>query len=358
MSSRPHNICLGMMRMNDAKRQSFATAVAQVRHLEKGLLGDRAIEEMLASRDVAHIETLLRESGYENIGRSTLNRLNFDALLRDAMELFAAQLLDITPDRGILDLLFLEHDIYNIKALLMREDAEVSFDGDLVRIPADRSARYRLLAQTADIAHEDWADQLFLQAQALYREGGSKAMQEWLDQYYHQQLLQIAKGCGVPVCIAYAQAKIDFYNILCVLRIQRIAEHQPTDVQDEQIQALYSRILIDGGTIAPDTVMQLHKMSVPQMMLLFDGTLYRQYLMNGIHAYSFSQDISFLEKCMDDYLTSLMRKDQFIALGPEPLLGYLHGRWIEAMNIRLILTSVFWDIPSQVVSERLRDSYA
>lgn len=345
--------------MNESKRQSFATAVVQIRAMEKQMIPSLALDDLLANPSAAHIEAILRDSGYDNISRASLSRMNFDTLLREALELFSSQVLAITPDREILDLLFLEHDIYNISALLMHDDPNVSFDGDLVRIPADRSARYRLLNQKADIPREDsWYEALFVQAESLYRQSGSKAVQELLDQCYYRQLLSIAQRTGIPLCMAYAQAKIDFYNILCVLRIQRIAQHQNPAPDEGRIQALYRRILVNGGAIAPDTVKELYQMTVPQMMLLLDGTIYRQHLLDGIHAYSFSKDLSSLEKCMDDYLTELMRKHQFVALGPEPLLGYLHGRWIETMNIRLILTALFWGVPVQVVSERLRESYA
>ena len=47
-----------------------------------------------------------------------------------------------------------------------------------------------------------------------------------LERRYFEALARVAAQCGAPLCLQYARAKIDFYNILSMLRLARMASAQ------------------------------------------------------------------------------------------------------------------------------------
>lgn len=332
--------------MRAAERGAFAMAVVETREKEKKMLAFDTFERLLAESSPQKAEAALIAGGYAGVVPGLLSASNFDGLLRRAEESFAAQMLAISPDPKILDLFFLEYDLFNIKALLMKNDEDVAFNGDPVAYSAgepSRTARF-----------EQW----FQSAQALYMEKGAKAMQETVDRQYFEKLLQLAHASGVPLCVDYALARVDFYNLLCLLRINRIAAARGIALDGAQADALYDRVWIPGGRVPLETLKDLKGAAVGPLMLLMDGTVYRDYLVEGFRGYSYGNQLYPLEKKMDDYLTELMRKGRGIALGPEPLLGYLHGRRMETLNFRLVLTGLYLKVSKPVIAERLRETYA
>lgn len=346
-----------VMPMREAERLSFAQAVVETRGMEKKLIHMETLNAVLAKQDLAKLEAALQAGGYHWIEKGVLRRDNYDDLLRLEMESFAAEVVALSPDKAVMDVLFLEYDLYNIKALLLRYDPMVFFDSHLIRIPPEREARYRLIAGGEEAQPDCPYEQLYVRAMQLQADQGPKAVQEMLDKAYFERLLSIARNAGVPLCTAYVQAKVDFYNILSVLRLRRIvkAGGQPVDAQS--VQARLDSLHIPGGSVAWEKIREMYRMPVEEMLLLLDGTAYRRYLLEGVSAFDYSQELSLLEKRMDDYITGIMREKRHTALGPEALLGYLHGRRIELMNVRLILTSILLGVPKHTVSERLRESY-
>ena len=209
--------------MNESKRLAYATAVVETRVLEKRMIDRDLMEKLLQEQSPRGIEAALRTAGFRGITPGTLDKDNFDALLREALEGFAQEMLEIAPEPEVLDLLFLEHDIFNIKAILMHRAPVIRFESGLTHIPAGRAARYRLLAEGAE-PEDAFFEALF--AQALHLEKGAKAVQEMLDQRYFEALARVAAQSGAPLCLQYARAKIDFYNILSMLRLARMASAQ------------------------------------------------------------------------------------------------------------------------------------
>lgn len=343
--------------MKRVNRFDFATAVVETRVLERHMIENGAFEKMLSDKNVDAIKQALREAGYRGIDVETLNRDNFDVLLRASMEHFAKQIYAISPDKDCLDLFGLEYDIFNIKCLLMSKTPNVAFEGSLIHIPHERSHRYEALSQGDEVRSNDFFEGLYANMQALQKQEGTKAVQEALDRVYYQRLIEVATVSRIELFEKYAKAKVDFYNLLCIMRVQRIAMRHSIQVGAEEYSRLYDKLLIDGGAMPVSQVRELHGQSIDKWMLFCDGTPYRQHLVEGMQSYRYDNVLAFMEKRMDDYLTQLVREKQFTALGPEALLGYLHGRKIEILNFRLVLTSIFLGVPPHIVRERLRECY-
>lgn len=351
------NTFLVVMTMVKIKGQEYARAVVETRGLEKKMLPRDTLEALLDAKESQEVTRILKGKGYPGIPKEGIHRGNFDRVLRRAMEVFAEEIDQICPQQDFLDLIYFEHDIYNMKALLMSKDHQIGFEGDMMKIPASRVAHYEALASGEVTPSQNYYDQLFIEAQELYQRKGAKKLQEMLDKAYFQHLLQVAEDAGVTLFKDYAKAKVDFYNLCMVLRLERMGARLALSDVDATIIGLLERLLVPGGTIPLESLKEMWGKGINERILFVDGTVYRKYLVEGIYGYSFNKDLAPLEKKMDDYLTHLVKEKQYVALGPEALLGYLHGRTIEILNIRLILASVLLGVPRHIVKERLRESY-
>ena len=64
-----------------------------------------------------------------------------------------------------------------------------------------------------------------------------------------------------------------------------------------------------------------------------------------------------LEYLFDLLIFKLLEKGRYETDGPLPLARYLYGRELEVKNLRLVLTGLDNQIPSQLLKERMRPIY-
>ena len=216
--------------------------------------------------------------------------------------------------------------------------------------------RYGELSEGAWFFIPSKYDSLFNEAKELFESEGAKKLQEFLDRKYFSLLSEISKQTDVPLFINYSKSKIDFYNLMLVLRMDKIARRN-TRLTKEMIEQEMREGLMDGGSLPLEDCIDFYKMSVNKKKEFIRNSKYDSYLTEGMKVYGYDYDLSILERCMDNYLITMCKENKNIALGPEPIFGYLMGRKYEMINIRLILTSTFLNVPESIIKERLRETY-
>lgn len=342
--------------MNKLNPYQYARAVVETHSEEKKMLTKDTMERMLTEKNIEFILQELRRAGYFNETDIRLTKHNYDELLMESVEEFASVFSINQPKYEFLDMFFLEFDIYNIKSILMKRDKDLNYPARVLNIPKLRAVHYKKISEGFLPMYATKYDDLFWKAKAVYEEKGSKELQEYLDETFFDMLLKLARDSGIPMFLAYAQSKIDFYNLMFFLRSIKIWETIGNPPKEKALKIIESK-LIKGGHIANYDIISLANMSQIQIQEFFENSFYGTSLEEGIRIYGYDKDLSILEKCMDNYLIGLCREHQFTSVGPEPIFGYLLGRRYEIINIRLILTSLFLKVPEEIVKERLRDTY-
>ena len=183
-----------------------------------------------------------------------------------------------------------------------------------------------------------------------------RAAQQWLDREYFNRLAAVAAASAIPLFVEYARAKADFYNILLLLRLRRMQASSP-GLAGADALGLYRELLAGGGAIERDFLGDLFPLGPEEMARKLDQTPYRRALSAGAERFGYGMETALLEKDMDDYLTRLVRASRHTAIGPEPLFGYLHGRRMELINLRLLFAVRLQGLPEQAARERLRETY-
>lgn len=343
--------------MKSLDRNRFLKPVVETRILEKGLLARESFEKMLLAQDFRQIRSLLLAAGYSLLFAEGTTEVQVPALLDECMADFLEEILHISPPEATqyLDLLFLDYDIHNIQAALMREQEGTHAANRPIPLSRERAARYEALLGGAQAEADDAYALLLRGAKQKYQES-PLAAQQWLDGEYFKRLCAVAATSGIPLFVEYAQAKVDFYNTLLLLRLRRMQAASP-GVAVGETRRLYEELVAGGGAIERDFLFDLFGLAPEEMARKLDQTPYRRTLRVGVAHYGFERDTALLEKDMDDYLTRRIRAYRYTPIGPEPLFGYLHARRMEIINLRLIFAVRLHGLPESAARERLREAY-
>lgn len=342
--------------MDKLNRYDYVKSVVEVHVLEKTMITKNTMEELLKEKNIETVFSVLTKAGYFKGGKRKLTKHNYDELLMESVEDFTSHFLDSVHGVRFLDMIFLEYDIYNIKSILMKNDTNLNYPSQTIKLPRERALYYEEIETSLPPIVPSQYDILYKEAKEVYEEKGSKGIQEYLDRKFFALMLEIAVKSEIPMFLSYAKSRIDFYNILFVFRAMKIWEnHGKKD--NEKALPIIEENLIKGGRIPFGEILDLPFLSQIRLTDFFENSFYGKDLIEGIRVYGYDKDLSILEKCMDNYLIHLCKDYQFTALGPEPIFGYLIGRKYEVINIRLILTALFLKVPEEIIRERLRDSY-
>lgn len=341
------------------QRQDYPAATVTLRYLEKQLLTEAQIAELLDCHSIDEFIEILHAAGYDKMQAGSLGPGTYDTLLTHSMERFCREIISLSPGNSeYLDLFLLHYDLYNIKAILLTlPEGYTTYP--VIAIPPERAALYELLAKDVEVPAEphSWYIQLFEECRTLQAQHGDKALQEYLDKVYYRRLQEIAENSGVDFFKKLVSVKIDFYNLSATLRLRNLHTFTEVYKDEEALRTLSNKVWIEGGTLDTDTLLALYSVPLAELADSFAYTDYAHPLAKGIRTFMREDRLTILEKEMDDYLTALYAAQQYVGYGPEPFLGYLRAREIEIINIKLIFTAYFTGIDRKIINERLRKPY-
>lgn len=326
--------------------------------MEKRLLGRAQFEKMLAADDFGQLHAILKNAGYQNFPARGVGEVRFHAMLHEFLADFLDEVLHISPPTGneYLDILFLDYDLHNIQAALMRRQAGAGAGKRTIPLPRERARRYAALLEGAQTQDEgDYYTWLLRQAEEKFQIHPRTA-QEWLDKEYYRRLIALAEGSGSAMFLEYARTKVDFYNLLSLLRIRRLRALSPALAEDDAL-AVYAGLAAEGGALPQALIAPLLAAQPEQIHYALEDTVYRRMLTKGLARYGRKNDTALLEKEMDDALTRIVKAGRYTTVGCETLFGYLYARRIEMTNLHLILAVRVQGLPVETARERLREEY-
>lgn len=168
-----------------------------------------------------------------------------------------------------------------------------------------------------------------------------------MDLAYFKHLKQLE--LNHPVLEQMVLLLIDFYNITTVWRAKIQAKPQ----------SFVKQLLSDEGSLSADDYIQLGNKKafltwfrqINPVSFDLDIRSYEE----SIEANNFN--VRDLEYLFDLLIFKLLEKGRYETDGPLSLARYLYGRELEVKNLRLVLTGLDNQIPSQLLKERMRPIY-
>ena len=140
---------------------------------------------------------------------------------------------------------------------------------------------------------------------------------------------------------------IDLININMFIRAKKIGKTLD----------FLNRILLHGGSINKSIFFEHLNSSDEEFISALRYTRYAQICEEGISDYKKTGNFTKLEKLFDNYIISFVKKTKYVALGVQPLVGFLLAKENEIKIIRIIMVGKINNISNDVIRERLRDTY-
>lgn len=321
--------------------KTYAYAVARIRVLEKNLLNKQTLNNMADAKTPEEALKILKEAGYGD-STDTTNVYDYETLLSEEVKRTYALIRELVPNEKMFDVFLYKNDYQNLKVLLKQEVSGKDGQAYLVdggTIPLK-------------ILEECLLERNFKQLPLVM----GKAVEEALNTYSHTQNGQLidiildravyehmaitAKESANNFIIQLVQIMCDLTNIKTFLRIRKMKKDYE----------LFITAFLNGGAIKKDLFADAFKSEHPSTV--FYNTKYGDICEEG-----FSKSFTEFEKICDNFLIEYIKKAKYIHLTIEPLVAYLFAREAEIKMSRIIVTSKINKIDTEIIKERLRESY-
>lgn len=330
------------------RNEDFISSVGSVRVLEKKLIGTELIQKIA---DASSLEEALRiVSGSSDIDFSSLSYAeDFEVALINELKRVYKIAFEITPYKEVVKVLSIKYDYNNLKKVIKANLLGVKTDlYDLVDI--DPKYFFNLFKENESKENiPDYIKDAFYGAMKAYDiKNDPQDISIYIDKCLFEHMLKLGKFINNSLVSDYISITIDIYNIKTLIRCLNLKK----DV------SFINNLILDGGKISHKEITDYY--SKP-MDYIISKTFYKyigEELKQGLDFYQTNNDLSMLERLLDNYLIKELKKAKMVSYGPEIIFAYVANKENEIRQLRILLTGIKNDISSEIIKERLRDNYA
>lgn len=314
--------------------RSYPYAVSRIKASEYTLL-DRAEWNRLWEADAAEGLRLLHDMGY---GSSAKDQNDIDALTQAQVSQARALVNEITPDRTLTDLFQLPVDGHNIKAMLKglieREDVtDILLPGGTIALEtlkdafeADSYTHFPIKLREAVDAFDPSLPPGIISAridnavyaQTLYALRPKRRFDFPVDADTNTQIVR-----------RYFQAKIDFTNILSVLRAFHLGWGR------EKI----APYLISGGELSENALIAALESGKDHLAEALGKGYYGTKIRDVVNTYLQDGNIVRAENRFERLCFGIIHDDYTNSFGIGPILNYLLQKEFEARTLRVLFAA-------------------
>lgn len=327
-------------------KNDFASVVPKIKVWETKLLNKSFYDKLLDSNSLEEAVGFLQETPYG----AELNKDNFEKTLNDSYKNLCSELHKSMKDNKIVDLVRLKNDYHNAKTLIksrvlnnkdfsyiLSNNGNINIDSIQVTLKGDG---YREIPELLSKA-------MFEALESFEQTKDSQIIDIVFDRYMFENIVNVSKDINNAFVTGYIQSLIDLTNIKTILRLKKINKDKN----------FLKKVLIDGGVLSLDFCEGLFNDSVDNLSNKIFFTNYVNLINEGVNDYKETNSLSSLERKIDDYLMNYIKDAKYISIGVEPVFAYLYAVETEVKNLRLILAGKLNNVDSEIIRERLRESY-
>ena len=343
--------------MKQLQPTEYMYASARIRAKENRLVGKERIDLLVDAKTSADVMSKLAEYGIapteageggevflgDALGRKREEMLQ--AFLRNAFDDVSASV----PEPSVFHWLRYPYDCNNIKTVIKCQirgidPAEMLFE--LGTVPAAvledalLKGQYEVLPGSMGRAAAE-AREVFAKT------GDPQTIDAILDIACYEDMLLSVQGAGCETMVQWLKTKIDLVNIMIALRILRMK-------RGERGKHFMDTVLLPGGTLEKAFFDEIYDGGEDVLWSeLFRG----RYERFAVAVEGSDGSLAAIEKRADDHWMRLVREGAKVSFGAEVIGGYLIGCETSVKNIRIILAAKDAGLSSEVLRERIRESY-
>ena len=342
--------------MKKLQPTEYMYASARIRAMENRLVGKERIDVLTDLKSSEDVMNKLSEYGVATAEQEEHTPASGEArgqkreemllsLLREAYREVGASV----PEPKLYDWFRYPYDCNNIKAVIkcyirQIDPKDLLFDFGTVPTAVLTEAiltdKYQVfpdaMAAAVPVAREDYA-----------KTGDPQRIDAILDIACYEDMLACAEASGNPALISWVKTKIDLVNIMMCLRILRMK-------RGETGKIFLDSSLLPGGELSRGFFDEVYDGGEETLWSSLSMGRYSRF----VHAVEATDaSLAAIEKCADNHWMQLVRESARVSFGAEVPAGYLVGVETSVKNIRIILAAKDAGLSSDVLRERIRESY-
>ncbi len=331
--------------MKQTKDIDYIFLSTRVKAMERNLLTKERIAQMLEAPTTEDAAKVLTECGYSEMAEITGAEL--DRVLAEQQQNMMADLGGCAPNKYIVDVFKLRYDYHNAKVLVKTE--ALGTDPDHLLTGGGRYERQRLAEnyQREDmLAYSDIFRRGIARAREILGSTGDPQQADFiLDRAYFEELTSLSQASENKFLEGYAALSIDVANLRSCVRASRL--NRGTD--------FLNQVLVPGGTVSVRNLVSARGEELSNLFRI--GHLAAAAEEGASKSAPNSGSLTEFERLCDNAVMDYLSDGRRVPFGVEPILGYLYAREAEATTIRIIMTGRMAGLDTDIIRERLRESY-
>jgi V/A-type H+-transporting ATPase subunit C len=331
--------------LSKLKDTDYLSISARVRAMENRLLTRERLERMLEARSNDEAAKVLTECGYGDFG--TLSSASLEEELKQSRSVIYQDLRSAVPDSRLIDVFRIKYDYHNAKVLLKSQ----AVGTDETRLLVN-GGRY-----TADALREAFVKEDFRSWSVPFREAVARAKETLaasgdpqaadfiLDKAYFAEMISIAEEVGSEFLTGYVKLSIDAANLRSAVRAARMGRGAD----------FLSQVLVPGGNVSEKSAAAA---GANELAALFGGGALAEAAALGSTLMSAgSGHLTEFERLCDNAVMHYLSSAHYVPFGEQVPVAYLCAREAELTAIRIIMTGRMAGLDTEIIRERLRESY-
>lgn len=333
----------------------YGYASGRLRVLETRLLNRNSVLRLLEADSAQEVIRLLSEGEYGSAFSSITSPFDFDIGLKIELRRIYALIDELSHDPDLTNIFRIKWDFHNLKVLLKAsylENSKTELDSvvsDLGLIPLE-TLKLTVTPESdkkAEPVPNYIIDALKFARSQYESSQNPRFIDTIIDSHCYSFMFKQAEKYSNKFLIGYFKAVVDLNNIRNFVRIKML---------NENVRLLDS-ILLPHGSIDKKIFIGHFDDPIENFASSLSNTVYSDVITEGIRRWTDEHSLATFEKLADNFLINYIKPAKYIIFGIEPLIGYLLAKENEIKLIRIIMTGKLNELPTEIINERLRDTY-
>ncbi len=326
----------------------YIFACARVRANEKNLLTHDRLNIMAESKTPEDAMKMLQEAQYGD-GGEVQRPSSYERLLLQEIEKLYRLMKEVAPKEESFRIFFYPFDYHNIKTLLKAEILGIDARGSLMEGGTiDPSAMAVLVKERNYMGMTPHMRKAIEEAVDTHaRTGDPQSIDLACDRECYADICQSAKKSGSKFVQGYVRLLIDSVNLKTFARARQIG----------QPWSFFSGAFLPGGDISEKTFVAGYEEPLQQFAARISSSPLARAAEEGAADIREKGSFTVIEKLCDDALMNYVKDAKYISVGIEPLIAYMAAKQTEIKSVRIILAGKLAGISSDLIRERLRETY-
>ena len=327
----------------------FTQALSRIWVLETRLLDKPRIERMIDAPSAEEALKILGETEYSNIVGKIKRPSDYEEVLSYELKRIYQLMYELCPLDSIVDIMSIKYKYHNLKVILKGKFLSKDFSKLLIDLKRDdiEDIKRKIETEAYTDLKEDIKKAVIEVVNNFEINKDPQKIDIILDKYMFLELVNIKRNLKYKFTDKLIEALIDSTNIKTLIRLKKQGKGRE----------FASEVLIDGGAIKKDTLIEIINESPENIITKLSVTSYSKLVKEGIEDYIQNDSANLLEKLSDNYIMTLMKDAKIVTFGPERIFAYINAKEIEIKTIRIIMVGKLNNISEEVIRERLRESY-